>query len=73
MTRPPAHLVHSGLARITVEAADEQTALAVAHRLVACHNLTGASEPFRVPGQEGISVRMYGDAVPLPAPGTTAG
>ncbi|MGW0902899.1 DUF6207 family protein [Streptomyces sp. NPDC002853] len=65
MNYHPAHLTQPGLARITVEAADEETALAVAHRLIACHNLTGASAPFRVPGQEGACVRLYGDAVPL--------
>ncbi|MFF9896825.1 DUF6207 family protein [Streptomyces longispororuber] len=48
MSLRPAHLLQPGLARITVEAADELTALAVAQRLIDRHNLTGASAP--VPG-----------------------
>ncbi|MGW7276486.1 DUF6207 family protein [Streptomyces sp. NPDC054864] len=48
-----------GLARTTVAAPDEQTALAVAHRLIAGHNLTGASDPYRVPGED---VCLYGGA-----------
>ncbi|WP_413251841.1 DUF6207 family protein [Streptomyces spectabilis] len=54
-----------GLARITVEAADEQAALAVARRLITCHHLTDASAVFRVPGEGGVRVQMYGDATPL--------
>ncbi|MBB5109448.1 DUF6207 family protein [Streptomyces spectabilis] len=65
MSSRPAHLVLPGMARITVEAADEQAALAVARRLIACHNLTGASAVFRVPGEDGVRVQMYGDATPL--------
>ncbi|MEV6758267.1 DUF6207 family protein [Streptomyces sp. NPDC051214] len=61
MTYRPAHLPQPGLTRITVEAANEETALAVAHRLITCHNLTGASAPFRVPRQEGACMRLYGD------------
>ncbi|MFD0555240.1 DUF6207 family protein [Streptomyces rectiviolaceus] len=38
MTSRSVYLNHPGLARITVAAADEQTALAVAHRLIAGHN-----------------------------------
>ncbi|MFI8930649.1 DUF6207 family protein [Streptomyces sp. NPDC053474] len=66
MSSRPAHLSLPGMARITVEAADEQTALAVARRLIACHNLTGPAV-FRVPGEEGARVQMYGDATPLTA------
>ncbi|MFI8932455.1 DUF6207 family protein [Streptomyces sp. NPDC053474] len=65
MNRLPAHLTQPGLARLTVEATDEDTVLAVAGRLIACHNLTGASEPYRVPGEDGVRVQLYGDAVPL--------
>ncbi|MEU5958753.1 DUF6207 family protein [Streptomyces sp. NPDC047525] len=71
MTPRPVYLNHPGLARITVAAADEQTALAVAHRLIDRHNLTGASAPYRVPGEDGVHVCMYGDAAPLPADSQT--
>ncbi|MFK4071954.1 DUF6207 family protein [Streptomyces sp. NPDC029674] len=65
MTSRPAHLSVPGLAQIIVESADAETALAVAYRLIARHNLTGPSDLYRVPGEDGVRVRMYGDAVPL--------
>ncbi|WP_411138428.1 DUF6207 family protein [Streptomyces sp. C10] len=69
MTQRPAHLSQPGLARITVEAADESTALTIAYRLIERRNLTGLSAPYRVPDEEGVRVAMYGDGTPLPAPG----
>lgn len=68
MTHRPAHLTQTGLARITVEAVDESTALTIAYRLIARSNMSGPSEPYRVPGEEGVRVAMYGDGIPLPAP-----
>lgn len=68
MTHRPAHLTQPQLARLTVAAADEQTALAVAQRLIACHNLTGPSALYRIPGEDGVHVQMYGDAQPLCRP-----
>jgi hypothetical protein len=73
MNSHPVYLDHPGLARITVTAADEQTALAVAHRLIASHNLTSATQPYRVPGEDGVLVCVYGDAEPLSADSEASG
>ncbi|WP_329112869.1 DUF6207 family protein [Streptomyces sp. NBC_01465] len=66
MSPRPAYLSQPGLARITVQSADEETTLAVAWSLVSGRNLTGPSAPYRVPGEEGVWAYLYGDASPLP-------
>ncbi|RVU15861.1 hypothetical protein EOT10_37675 [Streptomyces antnestii] len=54
-----------GHVSVTIAGADETTVLAFAQALSACHNVTGPTDPFRVPGEPGVRVHVYGhtDAV----------
>jgi len=53
-----------GHVSLTIEAADETTAHAMAQQLAACHNLTGPSAPWRVPGEDGVRIRLHGHLEP---------
>lgn len=57
------HLTQPGIARITIHALDEETAIAVGFALAEHSNLTGPSAPYRVPGEDGVYVRMYGSTL----------
>ncbi|WP_353963807.1 DUF6207 family protein [Streptomyces mirabilis] len=58
------HLTQPGTARITIHALDEETAVAVGFALAEYSNVTGPSAPYRIPGEDGVCVRMYGSTLP---------
>ncbi|MGW4985114.1 DUF6207 family protein [Streptomyces mirabilis] len=58
------HLTQPGTARITIHALDEETAVAVGFALAERSNVTGPSAPYRIPGEDGVCVRMYGSTSP---------
>ncbi|WP_442816419.1 DUF6207 family protein [Streptomyces sp. NBC_01304] len=58
------HLEQPGLTRITVEGADEETVLAIAHALTACHNISGPLPSRPIPGEERVHTWMYAHTEP---------
>ncbi|MFZ3557153.1 DUF6207 family protein [Streptomyces sp. BH055] len=61
------HEIEPGHVSITIAAADEATAAAMAEALNRCHNVTGPSDPYRVPGVPGVRVHLYGHTDPVDA------
>lgn len=59
-----------GHVSLVIEAADEATAHAMAAELAACHNVTGPTALWRVPGEDGVRIRLHGHLEPV---GTDAG
>ncbi|MFE2990625.1 DUF6207 family protein [Streptomyces sp. NPDC059262] len=50
---------------VTIAGADETTVIAFAQSLIRCHNVTGPSPVFRVPGEAGVHVHVYGHTDPV--------
>ncbi|MFE0058761.1 DUF6207 family protein [Streptomyces sp. NPDC059003] len=58
------HEHEPGHVSITIAGADEQTVRDMAVALSRCHNVTGPSAPWRVPGVPGVRVHVYGHTDP---------
>ncbi|MGW4994931.1 DUF6207 family protein [Streptomyces mirabilis] len=52
------HLAQPGIARITIHALDEETAVAVGFALAEHSNVTGPSAPYRIPGKDGVCAAL---------------
>ncbi|TGB03226.1 DUF6207 family protein [Streptomyces sp. MZ04] len=64
MTTPKRHLHEPGHVSVIIHGADEETVTAFARALAVCHNVTDPSSPWRVPGQPGVHVQVYGHTDP---------
>lgn len=49
-----------GCVSVVIEGCDEQTVLAMAGQLAACHNISGPLKVWRTPGVDGVQVRLAG-------------
>ncbi|MFE6165979.1 DUF6207 family protein [Streptomyces sp. NPDC056486] len=49
---------------ITIHGADDATATTMAEALSRCHTIIGPSRPYRIPGEPGVRVHVYGHTDP---------
>ncbi|MFF9143921.1 DUF6207 family protein [Streptomyces sp. NPDC014861] len=57
----PIHLTEPGLVVVDITAADEETLQAAAEQLVRRWTTSGTPKPRRIPGEPGVTVRLYAD------------